>query len=98
MSKYSTDTETTTHRLTTQTHQVICEATCKPFVDHRHRHETVHQRVVVVYEPGVGIEVRWEARSDDTEKVPDEWALVERFEARDGYCRRERHPRRRWLV
>jgi len=98
MTKYSTDRDTTTTHLTDQTHQVVCRSDTKPFSGVRHRHETVHQRVVVVYEPGIGLDVRWEARSDDTEKFPDEWGLVESWEVRDGRCHRERHPRRRWLL
>jgi len=47
---------------------------------------------------GVGVDIIWEARSEDTGKIPDEWADVERIEVRDYGLRHERAPERRWLA
>jgi len=98
MAKYSADSTRTTEYLKTNTWNVVNQWTSKPFQGHRHRHETIEQRVVVEYHPDVGLDVRWEARSEDTGKIPDEWALVESFELRDGRCRHEWDSSRRGLL
>ena len=98
MTKYSTDSSnrTTTEWDHDRTH-VLYEWSTKPFVGHRHRHETVEQRVVIEYHHGVGADVRWEARSDDTAKFPDSWCLVESVELRKHGARHTKHERARYL-
>jgi len=76
---------------------VLAEWTTKPFVGVRHRHETVEHRLVIEYTHGVGVDICHEARSDDTEKLPSDWAAVETIEVRDYGARHDRHERRRWL-
>ena len=98
MPKYNTDLETSTVYLDGDVREVVARWSTKPFQGHRHRHNVVEQRLVVEYHANVGFDVRWEVRSDDTRKVPDEWGLVESYEFRDGRCRRDRHNRRRWLA
>jgi hypothetical protein len=76
---------------------VLYEWSSKPFVGHRHRHERVEQRIVIEYTHGVGVDIRWEARSEDTGKIPDEWTAVETIEVRDYGARHDRHAAARWL-
>ncbi|RLM83683.1 hypothetical protein D3D02_16915 [Halobellus sp. Atlit-38R] len=97
MPKYSTDSETTSKHWDQDLRHVLYSSSSKPFQGVRHRHETVEQRIVIEYHHGVGMDVRWEARSTDTEKIPDEWALVEEISVRDGRARHDRHARARWL-
>lgn len=94
--KYSTDQDHGREWHTDQRH-VLATWSTKPFVGHRHRHETVEQRIVIEYTHGVGVDIRHEARSDDTEKVPDEWASVETIEVREYGARHDRHAPARWL-
>ena len=98
MPKYSTDSSnrTTTEWDRDRTY-VLYEWSTKPFVGHRHRHETVEQRVVIEYHDGVGADVRWEARSEDTAKFPDLWGLVESVELREHGARHTKHERARHL-
>jgi hypothetical protein len=63
----------------------------KPFVGHRHRHETVEQRILLEYTHGVGIDILYQARSDDTEKFPGDWRTVESIEVREYGARHEKH-------
>ena len=95
--KYSTG-GTTGDRWTTDKRRVLAEWTSKPFVGHRHRHETVEHRIVVEYTPGVGLDVTHETRSEDTGKVPDEWTPVERIEGREEYAERYKSEHARWIV
>lgn len=98
MPKYSADSARSTRYLETDTQTVLHGWMSKPFVGHRHRHERVEQRIVVEYHPDVGLDVRWEARSEDTGKIPEEWALVESFEIREGRCRHDWNATRRGLL
>ena len=95
--KYSTDDMDATMHHEDWRH-VLLEHETKPFVGHRHRHETVEERLVVEYTHGVGVDITWEARSEDSGKIPDEWSAVERIEVRDYGLHHERRPERRWLA
>lgn len=68
----------------------------KPFVGVGHRHETVEHRLVIEYTHGVGVDVRHEARSEDTGKIDDDWQLVESIEVREYGARHDRRPAARW--
>jgi hypothetical protein len=98
MPKYSTESSlrTTTTWDHDRTH-VLYQWSTKPFHGHRHRHEKVEQRVVIEYHDGVGADVRWEARSDDTGKFPDSWGLVEMLELRENRATHTKHARARYL-
>jgi hypothetical protein len=98
MTKYSTDTshQTTTTWDHDRTH-VLFQWSSKPFHSHRHKYETVEQRVIVEYHDGIGADVRWEARSDDSEKFPDSWGLVEMVELRGHTARHTKHERAGYL-
>jgi len=98
MAKYSTESNdrTTTSWDHDRTH-VLYEWSSKPFVGHRHKYETVKQRVVIEYHDNVGADVRWEAKSDDTGKFPDNWGLVEEVELRGHTARHTKHARARYL-
>jgi hypothetical protein len=76
---------------------VLARWSDKPFVGHRHRHETVEHRLVIEYTHEVGADILHECRSEDTETFPDEWAVVERVEIRDYGARHDRDERMRWL-
>ena len=98
MTKYSTDSS---NRSTTEwdhdrTH-VLYEWSSKPFHGVGHRYDVVEQRVVIEYHHGVGADVRWEARSEDTAKFPDSWGLVEAVELREHGARHTKHERARYL-
>lgn len=97
--KYSTDSDDDRRGRWWESDQryVLHQWTSKPFLGHRHRHERVEQRIVVEYSHGVGVDIRHEARSDDTEKVPDEWATIESIEVRKYGARHDRHEGARWL-
>jgi hypothetical protein len=94
--KYDPDTGSAS-RWDSDTHHVFHQWTVKPFVGHRHRHETVHLRVVVEYHAGVGADLPLEARSEDSEKFPDDWGVVESIEVRDYGVEHRRRPEARWL-
>ena len=98
MTKYDADSATESDYWHDDVEHVLAEFSEKPFVGVRHRHEVVEQRFVVVFTDGVGVDIRWEARSEDTEKFPEEWGLVEEISYRDGRCRHDWHGRRRWLL
>jgi len=94
--KYSTD-QNDAKRWESDQRYVLTRWSTKPFVGHRHRYETVEQRLVVEYTHGVGVDIRWEARSDDTEKFADDWRAVEIIEVREYGARHERRYEARWL-
>ena len=96
--KYSTDSsDRTTTEWDHDRQHVLYQWSTKPFLDHRHKYETVEQRVVVEYYDGVGADIRWEARSEDTAKFPDSWGLVESVELREHGARHTKHERARYL-
>ncbi|MFB6189357.1 MAG: hypothetical protein ABEI57_05690 [Halapricum sp.] len=98
--KYSTgddSNDSNTSQWRSDTRHVMAEWSTKPFADIRHRHETVEHRLVVEYTHGVGVDIRHEVRSDDTEKFPDEWMAVETIESREYGARYDRHPKMRYL-
>ncbi len=76
---------------------VMAEWSTKPFVGINHRYEVVEHRLVIEYTHGVGVDIRHEARSDDSEKFPDEWSAVETIEVREYGARHDRRPEARWL-
>lgn len=76
---------------------VVATWSSKPFVGASHRYETVEQRLVVEYTHGVGVEIRYEARSTDSAKLSDDWSPVETIEVRDYGARHDRRPEARWL-
>lgn len=76
---------------------VLAQWSTQPFMGVRHRHETVGVRIVVEYHHGVGCDILLEARSRDTEKFPDEWAVVESIEVREYGARHTRRDEARWL-
>jgi hypothetical protein len=84
-------------RWRSDTRHVLAQWSTKPFVGHRHRHETVEQRLVVEYSHGVGVDILREARSEDTEKFADEWEVIESLEVREYGARYERHDAAGWL-
>lgn len=95
--KYSAESsDATTHH--EDWRHVLHQWTSKPFVGHRHRHEVVEQRIVIEYTHDVGVDILWEARSEDTEKFADDWAAVERIEVRDYGLRHDRQFEARWLA
>jgi hypothetical protein len=94
--KYSTNQDDA-KRWESDRRYVLCEWSTTPFQGVRHRHETVEQRLVIEYSHGVGVDIRHEARSDDSEKFPDEWAAVETIEVREYGARHDRRPEARWL-
>lgn len=98
MAKYSTQSSDETRRQwTTDTRHVLFSWECKPFHDVRDRFDTVECRLVVEFTPGVGLDVLLEARSTDTGKVPDEWAVMVSIEGRDGVANYTRQPEARWV-
>jgi len=94
--KYSTDQDDA-QRWESDRRYVMAEWSTKPFVSHRHRHETVEHRLVVEYTHGVGADIRYEVRSEDSEKFPDDWSPAEEIEVRDYGARHDRHAEARWL-
>lgn len=94
--KYTTDQDGATRWESDRRH-VLAEWSTRPFVGVRHRHETVKQRLVIEYTHGVGVDIRHEARSEDSEKFSDSWAAVETIEVREYGARHDRHPSARWL-
>lgn len=96
--KYSTGPEDENARTWTRDKRfVLYSWSDKPFVGVRHRHETVEHQLVVAYTHEIGVDVRHEVRSEDTEKFPDEWTPVEYIEVRDYGARHVRKPEARWL-
>lgn len=95
--KYSTDDGTTVRRVEHDDRFVLATWTSKPFVGIGHRHETVEHRVVVEYSHGLGGTVRYECRSEDSGKFPDEWGVVESVELREYAARLDRQPEARWV-
>jgi hypothetical protein len=96
--KYSTDGDDShRRRWESDRRYVFAEWSTKPFVGHRHSHETVEQRLVIEYTHGVGVDIIHEARSTDTPKFDDEWAPVETVEVREYGARHTRHPHAGWL-
>jgi|AntDeeMetagen681_2_1112603.scaffolds.fasta_scaffold22416_2 hypothetical protein len=98
--KYSTgpqSTDETRQQWSTDERRVLFSWTCKPFVGVKHRHDTVECRLAVEFTPGVGLDVLLEARSDDTGKVPDDWAVMVSVEGRDGRATYRRKPEARWV-
>lgn len=96
--KYTTGSRNETiQQWTEDTRRVLFSWQCKPFHDVRHRYDTVECRLAVEYTPGVGLDVLLEARSDDTGKVPDEWAVMVSVEGRDGVANYTRQPEARWV-
>jgi len=87
---------TTTH-WGADTQHVFSTWTTKPFVGHRHRHETVEHRAVVQYHDGVGADFLHQVRSSDSAKFADEWQTVESVELRDHGARFDRWPEARYL-
>lgn len=97
--KYATgDDDGGQSRWDAQTRHVLATWSCKPFNGHRHRDERVECRVVVEYDPEVGVDVLLEARSDDTGHFADEWQVVESIEAREYGARRDWRAPARWLA
>jgi len=97
--KYSIDDDAaSTREWQSDRRYVLAEWSTKPFQGHRHRHETVYQRVVIQYIPDVGVDLLYEARSEDTEKFDDYWAAVEIVEVRDYGVQHTRRPEARWLA
>ena len=94
--KYSADQSHATQWRSDQ-RQEFASWTSKPFVGHRHRHETVEHRLVVEYTHGVGVDVLHEVRSSDTAKIADEWELAEIVEVREYGARHDRRDVARWL-
>lgn len=94
--KYSTDQNDATRWESDRRH-VLARWSTNPFVGVRHRHETVEQRLVIEYTHGVGVDIRHEARSEDSEKFPDDWAVVETVEVREYGARHDRQHNARWL-
>lgn len=76
---------------------VLAQWQSKPFVGHHHRSDTVEQRIVVEYNHGVGADFMHQARSDDTEKFPDDWATIQTIETRSSNAYYWRAPEMRWL-
>lgn len=96
--KYSTGDDGTTRRTWREdTRHVLATWSTNPFVGHRHRHETVEQRVVLEYTHGVGVDVLHEARSEDSGKFPDDWGVVQALEVRADGAYWRRSPKARWL-
>ena len=94
--KYSTS-NTDASQWVSDRRLVLATWTTKPFVGVRHRHETVEHRLVVEYTHEVGVDLRREARLDDTKKLDDDWQLVESIEVRDYGARHDRRPVARWF-
>jgi len=95
--KYSTDDDAHRRRWESDERYVLARWSTKPFVGHRHRHETVEQRFVIEYTHGVGVDILHEARSEDTGKFADDWEVVESVEVRDYGASHTRHPHAGWL-
>ena len=96
--KYSTDSSDATMHHDDWRH-VLHQWTSKPFAGHRRRHEEVKQAIVIEYTHGVGVDIIWQARSDD-EANPfyGGWTTVERIEVREYGLRHDRQPEARWLA
>ena len=92
--KYSIDQNDAT-TWDSDTRHILYKWETKPFMGHRH--ETVHQRLVVEYHHGVGLDVLWQCRSEDSGKFSDDWETIERIEAREYGCRHERTPKARYV-
>lgn len=98
MAKYSTQSsDETRDQWKTDTRHVLFSLECKPFHDVRDSFDTVECRIVIEFTPGVGLDILLEARSDDTGKVPDEWAVMVSIEGRDGVANYTRQPEARWV-
>jgi len=95
--KYSTGSDDSARRWESDNRLVMAEWSTKPFVGHRHRHETVEHRLVVEYTHEVGVDILHECRSEDTGKFPEDWFAVESVEVREYGARHERAPERRYL-
>jgi len=95
--KYSTGSDDSARRWESDQRHVMHRWSSKPFVGHRHRHEVVKHRLVVEYTHGVGVDIRHEARSEDSGKFSDDWCAVEIIEVREYGARHDRRPEMRWL-
>ncbi|WP_136688650.1 hypothetical protein [Halorhabdus amylolytica] len=95
--KYSADSNGDASEWYDDREIVLARWSDTPFVGHRHRHETVEQRLVVEYIHEIGVDIRHEVRSDDTEKFSDNWSAVETIEVREYGARHDRRPEARWL-
>ena len=96
--KYSADVDRDAQEWRDDRRHVLFSWWSTPFHGHGHRHEHVEQRVVIQYHHGVGVDIRHEARSDDTDKFADDWQLVQEVEVRDYGARHDRRPEARWLA
>lgn len=96
--KYSTGARGETRKEWTQEkRRVLFSWECTPFVDVSRRYDTVECRLAVEFTPNVGLDVLLEARSDETDKVPDEWAVMVSVEGRDGVANYRRQSEARWV-
>jgi len=95
--KYSTDSDDDSTQWDSDTHHVLAEWTSQPFIGVGHRRETVEHRVAIEYTHEVGVDVRHEVRSEDTEKFAGEWEAVETVEVREYGARYNRSPSARYL-
>ena len=94
--KYSTN-DTNASQWLSDRRLVLATWTTKPFHGVHHRHETVQHRLVLEYTHDVGVDVHREARSDDSEKIDDDWQLVESIEVCDYGAFHDRRPVARWF-
>jgi len=95
--KYSTDRDTGPRtEWDADTEHILATWSNKPFHELRERYDSVDHRVVVQYHDGVGCDIRWEIRSDDSQRVPDGWTPVETIEVREYGAFHERR-RTRWF-
>lgn len=96
--KYNSgSTPGTQKQWTTNRRKVLFSWMCKPFQDVKHRHETVECRLVVQFTPDVGLDVLLEARSENSNKVPDDWTTMIAVEGRTGIATYIRKPEAKWL-
>jgi hypothetical protein len=63
--------------------RLIAEWTEHPFVSYDKRSTAVENRIRLVREPDVGVDVVREVRSAEYDGLPDEWTAAEVYEVRD---------------
>jgi len=95
--KYSTDDNSQGQYWHSDREHIMAQWTDKPFHGVSHRYESVEHRILVEYVHGVGVDITHQVRSEDSDRVPEEWSPVKRIEVREHGARYDKYPRARWF-
>lgn len=76
----------------TQQGRLVAEWTDRPYTDINKRYKKVQHRIVFDAHGRVGVDIRHEVRSDDTDAVPDKWTACVVYEIREHGTERITQP------